>query len=693
MPELIIENPPEMERLLSKYEGGIIPPLVAKNGEDDKALLRQELLEIFQEGFSAKYNIPLCVSVISDNKQKVYPSSQSRDQKADIYLKSCKYYKALNADINTDNPENENISLNFCYNCISRLLPKMREAVTTAYMCVNGMICFASAVQVAGETIAILTTGCRKPKPGNIWPEGILENELLHLPDDISSSEYNKIDLWEESKIRIGKSEAILGLEVGTLLKTLDENINNDAELEITPEDMENIMLRLESAGKHISEMADNSYRLEKESVVGWIRAEMASALSSVDIFWEKIRWCLGNLTRFLGVDYILLISRDKSESASFNLLCQYGLSEETLPAIKYDWAGSASKLVDFIREIEGKEHVLEINLKKHRDAPILGMLYSIYGKGVNYPGLVASTATVDGGLTFMLLGKYEPDVKQRGIYQDESSECCISWMREDDCLYLMTIVREMAIISNVFFSMEKLRDTVEERTNLMESVSHDLRTPIQNVMIAAENLREGRVSPERASRTITGVVTQLQRLNLLAQKAWMLEQIRLDKLSYENRQVEPYIIFSECREIMTDLAERRSVDIYIDPDIKTWKPIVVDPEIFRLVVMNMLDNGIKYSFPNTCIRIGGWQDDSGIGTAITFENEGIIIRDEEKDRIFERHFRANNAVKMDPAGSGVGLSLVKEFVEHYNGKIDVRSTEVRFNRYLNVFSLFLPGR
>jgi len=47
----------------------------------------------------------------------------------------------------------------------------------------------------------------------------------------------------------------------------------------------------------------------------------------------------------------------------------------------------------------------------------------------------------------------------------------------------------------------------------------------------------------------------------------------------------------------------------------------------------------------------------------------------------------------MDPAGSGVGLALVKEFVDHYKGKADVRSTEIGFGRYLNVFSLFLPGR
>jgi signal transduction histidine kinase len=82
-----------------------------------------------------------------------------------------------------------------------------------------------------------------------------------------------------------------------------------------------------------------------------------------------------------------------------------------------------------------------------------------------------------------------------------------------------------------------------------------------------------------------------------------------------------------------------------------------------------------------------------GIGVAMTFENEGIYIRDEEREQIFERYFRSKDAIRTDPAGSGIGLALVKEFVEHYKGKIDVRSTEIGFGRYLNVFSLFLPGR
>ncbi len=143
----------------------------------------------------------------------------------------------------------------------------------------------------------------------------------------------------------------------------------------------------------------------------------------------------------------------------------------------------------------------------------------------------------------------------------------------------------------------------------------------------------------------------------------------------------------------MADLAESKSIRIEIDPSIKTWREVRLDPDKFRLVVMNLIQNGIKYSFPDTTIKISGWLDVTDSGISMTFANEGIPIHDEEKDRIFERYYRSKEAIIKDPSGSGIGLVLVKEFVDHYNGRIDVDSREIGFGRFLNVFSLYFQGR
>ena len=716
MLEAYPENPPEMEKLLAKYKGGNVPPLVARDDGKGEGLLAEELLEVFRKAFFATYGVPLYVSVISGNRLE---HEQRSDQEEDLsrqelndLLASCRYFQSPERTDEKENTGQEIQGLDAGCWMHRAYMPVLQNGKVRVCMCYTGMISLVASVHVAGEIAALLSVDCKKPKAGEIWPRELfslikgntiefpltkggfrgLSKDDRRFPTTDMSSPTKKIDIWQIGKDRIQKCEEILGIERGVLLKELSEK----PDVEISPEALHALIMGMERASEQLSDLAGKNYRLEKESIVGWLRAEMASALSTPDDFWDRIRWCFGNLAEFVGVDYILLLSRDKSHGGSLHLQCQYGLPQESLAAIQYDWDGSKTRVDDFVRGISDVEHIQEVDLRQYRDVPVLGMLYSLYGKGVSYPVLVASTTAMDSRLTCMILGKREvQSTTQSGSEKVEPShESGVNRLREDDRQYLTTIVREMSIVTNVFSSMKKLQETVDVQTTFMESVSHDLRTPIQNIMTAAENLRECRIAPERASRTISGVVTQLQRLDLLAQKAWMLEQLRLDKLIYNDEQaVDLYSIFVECRQIMTDMAEMRSMEIHIDPGIRVWQPIHVDVEMLRLVVLNLLHNGIKYSFPNTHVRIGGWQNGIGIGVAMTFENEGIPIQDEEKDRIFERYFRSNNAVKMSPDGSGIGLALVKEFVDHYKGKIDVRSTEVGFGRYLNVFSIFLPGR
>lgn len=681
MSEMQLSNPSEIEKLLTKYKGGRVPPLVVKDKGNDEGLISSEFLEILQKGFLAIYSIPICISVISKN---ITGSSNVPPQEKDLIL-ACKYVRSLQngGTFSTDKYDVMSDTHRFC-ECFSINHATARhDGRIKGYMCRVGMISFAVPIFVAGEMVAVVSVECKKPEDGTIWPKEFAEQDLP------AASTSSKVNLWQETKRRIRECEESLGLEQNTLMKEISDKAEMNPGMGISPENLGVIVSNLENASNHLSKLANTIYRSEKESIVSWIRAGIASALSSTDNFWEKIQECFGSLARLVGVDYILLISRDRSRGNSLQLQCQYGLPQD-LP-LQHDWSESSSHTDEFVNEIGFLEQIQEVDLKRHRDVPILGMLYSLYGKGISYPVLVASATAVDG-VNYIMLGKKEPIIKSKALDFAKASDDI--WLREDDSQHIMTVTRELAIIKNVFFSIKKLQETVEEQTNFMESLSHDLRTPIQNIIMAAENLKENRVPPERASRTIAGLITQLQRLDLLAQKAWMLEQIRLDKLMYNDKQpVNYYKIIEECRELMTDMAERESIEIHINPDIRYWRDIYVDPEILRLVVLNLLHNGIKYSFPNTCIRLGGWQDSLGIGAAMTFSNEGIHIHDEEKDRIFQRYFRSNDAIKMNPSGSGIGLALVKEFVDHYKGKIDVTSTEVGFGRYLNVFSIFLPGR
>lgn len=688
------ENPPEMERLIQKYSGGIIPPLIAIG--ESEGLLGSEgesFLDIYVKGFFIKYCIPVYVIPLNDNY--IQKTELSYDLELDL-LKNCDNISQLYKKEKSKGCES-------CKQCIIKSISKISKNKVIAYMCYLGLLIFSIPIYVSDRIVAVLTTEHRKPKEGTLWRSDLIDLHLCRLPmqvitlgdaeTNLQSSFPEKLDLWQESKKRIRKCEEILGLQTDQILNLITNKAKHDPSYEISPEDFENILVKqLEKASEHISDIANKTYKLEKESVIGWIRAEMGSALSSVDTFWQKISWCLGNFIRLLGLDYVLLLSYDRADKYPLNLLCQYGLNDEDIDIQSSLMDVSSNQLEEFIDRIKDSEDIQEIDLRKYKHLPILNIIYSLFGKGLNCPVLITQTTTLDNRTTFLLLGKINPFLFQKKDHNGKASIADL--IKSDDRHFLMSIIHDLAIITRVFSSIKKIQETKEERTNIMESVAHDLKTPITNIMVAADNLRSGRTSPQQAFKTIAGVVTQLERLNLLAEKAWMLEQIKQNNLIYnDDKKINIYQILTECRDIMSDLAENKSIRIEIDPSIRTWREVRLDPDKFRLVVMNLIQNGIKYSFPDTTIKIGGWLDVTGSGISMTFANEGIPIRDEEKDRIFERYYRSKEAIIKDPSGSGIGLVLVKEFVDHYDGRIDVDSKEVGFGRFLNVFSLYIQGR
>jgi hypothetical protein len=368
---IILENPPEMESLLRKYRSGNIPPLFGD--EEDEGLFGskgEEIINIYLTGFSKTYNIPLCLFPMSSNYLNSIQRSPeyenlSYENLRDLIL-SCEIFQPLGENIAKPNEE-------CCKYCLEKHLLTLNNRRPMAYMCYTGMICFAAPIYISDKVAAILSTECRKPKEGAIWQNGLIRQDYYQptiLDPDNKSQEWqetpystiDKIDIWSESKRRIHECEEIFGVQPNELLNSINKKLRNNTIKEITPDDVDSVIIsRLEQASEYLSDLFNQKYRLEKESVVGWIRAEMGSALSTIDGFWDKIRWCLENLAKLIGMDYALLISYDSSTIPSLRLQCYYGLPEESLPAMNYDYL--TNQLDNFIGKIKNGEQVQEIDL------------------------------------------------------------------------------------------------------------------------------------------------------------------------------------------------------------------------------------------------------------------------------------------------------------------------------------------
>jgi signal transduction histidine kinase len=135
--------------------------------------------------------------------------------------------------------------------------------------------------------------------------------------------------------------------------------------------------------------------------------------------------------------------------------------------------------------------------------------------------------------------------------------------------------------------------------------------------------------------------------------------------------------------EVIEELDGLKKTAQKIELNINFKAQIVSDKQILRNILYNLISNAIKYSPEEGVIKVH--LDKIGGDLKITVEDQGIGIDDKEKQNIFTRFFRANNA--MNIKGTGLGLHLVKNYLEKINGSISFES-EIGVG---SQFFVFLP--
>ena len=112
---------------------------------------------------------------------------------------------------------------------------------------------------------------------------------------------------------------------------------------------------------------------------------------------------------------------------------------------------------------------------------------------------------------------------------------------------------------------------------------------------------------------------------------------------------------------------------------------IKIDKEKIQVVVQNLIDNGIRYNKIGGNVTISLKHDKLFI--YVTIEDTGIGISDLQHNRIFDKFFRADNAVKADAEGTGLGLFISKNIIEAHEGKISFKSKKNKGT----IFTFSLP--
>lgn len=203
-------------------------------------------------------------------------------------------------------------------------------------------------------------------------------------------------------------------------------------------------------------------------------------------------------------------------------------------------------------------------------------------------------------------------------------------------------------------------------RSDFVATISHELRTPMAAVYGAAETLlrRDIDLRGEAGRQLLEMISTQSTRLSQITEELLLTNQLDRGELTIER---EPVDVGDLVRATCDAMASQVTPVVEIDPELA---PASADSDRLQQVLVNLLDNAVKYGGAPVAVRV---TSDNGV-VRITVSDSGAGISPSDQDRIFEKFYRADPGLARAPSGTGLGLYISRELVRRMGGRLDVES-------------------
>ncbi|MCA9302372.1 PAS domain S-box protein [Candidatus Nomurabacteria bacterium] len=244
-----------------------------------------------------------------------------------------------------------------------------------------------------------------------------------------------------------------------------------------------------------------------------------------------------------------------------------------------------------------------------------------------------------------------------------------------------VTIVPILNDKGETIFFLGVERDITKEaevdkmKTEFISLASHQLRTPLSAIKWFLEMLIDGDLGTlnEEQQKTLLDVNTSNERMISLVNSLLNVSRIESGRIIIDPEPTElKDLIDGVLMELTPQIKEKEISTIVSIGD--NMEKISIDPKLIRNVYLNLISNAVKYTSKNGEIQIFVSHNDTEVISAIS--DDGIGIPKEQQDRIFQKFFRADNVIKVETEGNGLGLYLVKAIVESSGGKVWFSSTE-----------------
>lgn len=221
---------------------------------------------------------------------------------------------------------------------------------------------------------------------------------------------------------------------------------------------------------------------------------------------------------------------------------------------------------------------------------------------------------------------------------------------------------------------IKKLKQMATYRREFLGNVSHELKTPIFNIQGYVSTLLDGGLEDDKINRRfLLKTEKSIERLINIVSDLESISRLESGEVKLKKTEFNLYELTEEVIDFLEMKARRFQTTVTIKPRVAVPFYVKADKEAIREVLINLVDNAIKYgNKQNNMVRVKLYDMDEKILTEVT--DNGIGIPQEYLPRIFERFFRTDKGRSRDEGGTGLGLAIVKHIIEAHRQTITARS-------------------
>lgn len=241
------------------------------------------------------------------------------------------------------------------------------------------------------------------------------------------------------------------------------------------------------------------------------------------------------------------------------------------------------------------------------------------------------------------------------------------------------------------FFVRRQLRKSEDDRARYQQAiqfVTHEMRSPLTAIQGSSELMGRYTFTEEKRKQMAAMINSESKRLASMIQTFLDVERLTDGRTELRKDEIPVTALVESCIARALPLAERKSIELRsgdLEPAALTG-----DRELMEYAVYNLLTNAVKYSPSETQVLVTAKRQGGDLRLAVS--DQGIGMDEKELRSIFRKFYRTKKAEASGEAGTGIGLSIVQQIVQHHNGRIDVTSSPGKGSCFTMVLPCHSPA-